>query len=223
MSIVYLWELTWRLSLFLSFRLPIIVAGVVTDLLGQTDLPHLYVIGEAAHTGLHGANRLASNSLLECLVMARNLAQKINNELPQPILGKPDFSGLLTANQSPQMDELALIHHLWDEVRTLMWNYVGITRSQNRLKRALKRLVVIQSEVNWYEKTYGIREEILELRNLVLNAILVVVSSLERQESRGCHYNIDFPNLLPEPNDTIIRPQDLIYKLNLAGGLNVGS
>ena len=175
--------------------------GVLTDLKGRTDINGLWVIGESACTGLHGANRLASNSLLECLVMAHECAQDIqhyndpNQPLPLPTWIYP---------QKPSTEERAIIQHLWNEIRHLMWNYVGIIRSNMGLERALQRLSLIQEEVKNYYRNNWIYEDLLELRNITLNARLVTWSALKRKESRGCHYNQDYPHTLPEAEESVI-------------------
>lgn len=170
--------------------------GIVTDIFGQTDLPHLFAIGEVAHTGLHGANRLASNSLLECLAMAHNASLKIEeswNELLAADLLK------LQPNEwkkpaDTNSDEMIVINHMWDEIRRLMWNYVGIVRSTKRLERANHRLKNIMTEVKEYYSNMKIHSDILELRNIAIVADLTVKCALKRKESRGIHYSLDFPN-----------------------------
>jgi L-aspartate oxidase len=165
--------------------------GVVTDVNGQTDLPGLWALGETSCTGLHGANRLASNSLLECLAMAHNCSEKLKSEGLQ----------IKTSTIAPEWvypnmkdeDEMIVIHHMWDEIRTLMWNYVGIVRSTKRLQRASHRLKNILNEVTEYYSQFQIHSDIIELRNIAIVADLTVECALKRQESRGIHYNLDYP------------------------------
>ncbi|MCE3011020.1 MAG: L-aspartate oxidase [Proteobacteria bacterium] len=166
--------------------------GVLTDPQGKTDIEALYALGETACSGLHGANRLASNSLLECLAMAHNAAQEISPKnlefkfteaLPRPWI-HPHFS---------DQDELSVINHMWDEIRRLMWNYVGIVRSNKRLERASHRLENILSEVKDYYSNFKIHPDIIELRNIAIVADLTVKCALKRKESRGIHYNLDYP------------------------------
>lgn len=180
--------------------------GVLTDVHGQTDLEQLFAIGETACTGLHGANRLASNSLLECLAMAHNAAEKI----------KQNWNTFEKVNQSPKPwvspelkndDEMIVISHMWEEVRRLMWNYVGIVRSTKRLERAQHRLKNILSEVKEYYSNMKIHSDIIELRNIALVADLTVECALRRKESRGIHYSLDYPQTLVEtPKNTILLP-----------------
>ncbi len=185
--------------------------GVVTDLAGQTDIQHLWALGETACTGLHGANRLASNSLLECLAMAENCSQKILNSA---VMQNKDYSPAewIHPDQRDE-DEMIVIHHMWDEIRTLMWNYVGIVRSNKRLHRAQHRLENVLQEVKDYYSNFRIHPDILELRNIALVASLTVECALQRKESRGIHYNLDYPFeqgleentvFLPPAKDTIL-------------------
>lgn len=166
--------------------------GVLADKDGQSDLPGLYAIGETACTGLHGANRLASNSLLECLCMAHNASEKLKRE----------WSTLQITERDPQAwhypvesndDEMVVISHMWEEIRRLMWNYVGIVRSTKRLERARHRLKNIMSEVREYYSNFKIHSDIIELRNIAMVADLSVDCALRRKESRGIHYSLDYP------------------------------
>lgn len=166
--------------------------GVITDLQGRTDLPGLLAAGETACTGLHGANRLASNSLLECLVFSHNAAAFTLKHLPEFPLPAPVESALDFGSEQNE-DELIVISHVWDEIRRLMWNYVGIVRSNRRLQRARKRLENIRHEVADYYGKMTLHPDIIELRNLALVAELTVRCALARKESRGIHYNIDYP------------------------------
>lgn len=166
--------------------------GVLTDKNGRTDVEKLWALGETACTGLHGANRLASNSLLECLTMAHNcLVEHEKNwsqyEMPNQIPREWIYP------QESNADEMIVISHMWDEIRRLMWNYVGIVRSNKRLERASHRLTNILSEVKEYYSHFGIHSDILELRNIAIVADLSVKCALRRQESRGIHYNLDYP------------------------------
>jgi L-aspartate oxidase len=179
--------------------------GVITDLNGQTDIAGLLAAGETACTGLHGANRLASNSLLECLVFSHNAARFSVEHLAEfPPQVMPSESRWEKSVDQTE-DEMIVISHVWEEIRRLMWNYVGIVRSNRRLKRAQTRLKTIMSEVaDYYPST--LHPDIIELRNIALVADLTVKCALKRHESRGIHYNIDFPNLddSQPPRDTIL-------------------
>ena len=174
--------------------------GVVTDLHGRTDLPGLYAVGETTYTGLHGANRLASNSLLECVVLGRSCAEDIlrRPEPAHPALPAWDES------QVENADEQVVIAHNWDELRLLMWNYVGIVRTTKRLERALHRIKLLMSEIDDYYANFRVNRDLLELRNLVDCAELIVRSALMRHESRGLHYSRDFPNTLPVSFPTVL-------------------
>lgn len=179
--------------------------GVMTDLHARTDLPGLYAIGEVAYTGLHGANRLASNSLLEGLVFAQAafediLRQKQQGLTPPPILPDWDESRV---KASP---EQILISHDWDEIRRVMWDFVGIVRSQERLQRALKRILLIREEVEDFYARYHLNTDFIELRNLGLVAELIIRSALARKESRGLHYVLDYLQQLPNTQPTILQP-----------------
>jgi L-aspartate oxidase len=174
--------------------------GVVTDLDGRTDLPGLFAVGETTYTGLHGANRLASNSLLECVVLGRSCAHAIE-ALPRradPPLPPWDES------QVEDADEQVVIAHNWDELRLLMWNYVGIVRTTKRLERALHRIRLLRDETQDYYANFRVNRDLLELRNLVLCAELIVKSALRRHESRGLHYSRDFPDALPVSFPTVL-------------------
>ena len=174
--------------------------GVVTDLDGRTDLPGLYAVGETTYTGLHGANRLASNSLLECVVLGRSCAGAIECQAPglSPALPPWDES------QVEDADEQVVIAHNWDELRLLMWNYVGIVRTTKRLERALHRIQMLRGEIEDYYANFRVNRDLLELRNLVECADLIVRSALHRHESRGLHYSRDFPNALPVSFPTVL-------------------
>ena len=180
--------------------------GVQTDVAGRTPVRGLYVIGEAACTGLHGANRLASNSLLECLAMAELCAEAIR-EAPEgeamPALPEWDASGVRPEEERVQ------IKQNWDEIRATMSNYVGIVRSDERLRRARRRLAIIREEIASYYWQYPIGRDLIELRNLSLVAELIVRSAQSRLESRGLHYSTDHPGMLPEARDTVLAPSAL--------------
>jgi L-aspartate oxidase len=176
--------------------------GVVTDLAGRTDLAGLYAVGETACTGLHGANRLASNSLLECLVIGRACAQFVA-EQPQfelPALPQWDESRVTNA------DEEVVISHNWDELRRFMWNYVGIVRTTKRLERAQHRIALLKEEIDEYYRNFRITHDLLELRNLVDVAALIVNSALSRHESRGLHFSRDYPATLPKALPSVLTP-----------------
>ncbi|MCB0422482.1 MAG: L-aspartate oxidase [Bdellovibrionales bacterium] len=165
--------------------------GILCDSAGVTDIPNLLVLGESACTGLHGANRLASNSLLECLVLAHNAANSALIETDTSIRAL-EISPF--PSQEHQIsDELIVVSHMWEEVRRLMWNYMGIVRSNRRLERAKTRLKYIEQEIQEYYSKSQIHSDILELRNIALVAMLSVRCAQMRKESRGIHYNIDFP------------------------------
>jgi L-aspartate oxidase len=174
--------------------------GVVTDLDGRTDLPGLYAVGETTYTGLHGANRLASNSLLECVVLGKSCAERILDSRPQTSVAVPDWD----ESQVEDADEQVVISHNWDELRLLMWNYVGIVRTTRRLERALHRIKLLKSEIDEYYAHFRVTRDLLELRNLVVCAELIVRSALMRHESRGLHYSRDFPQTLPVSFPTVL-------------------
>ncbi len=180
--------------------------GVHTDIHGQTDLIDLYAIGEVAHTGLHGANRIASNSLLECLVFAQAASAHIEKHRP-PSPPDTDFHDvpIWDASQVTRSDEAVLISHSWDEIRRLMWNYVGIVRTDKRLFRAQRRLALLSDEIHEYYANFHINADLLELRNLATIADLIVRSALMRKESRGLHYTLDYPDALPTAADTTLQ------------------
>ncbi len=176
--------------------------GVVTDLKGRTDLAGLYAVGEATYTGLHGANRLASNSLLECVVVGKAAAADIveQTEIELPAIRLWDESKVEDA------DEQVVIAHNWDELRSLMWNYVGIVRTTRRLERALHRIELLRTEVQDYYANFRVSRDLIELRNLLECAELIVRSALMRKESRGLHYSRDFPQTWPVSYPTILTP-----------------
>lgn len=175
--------------------------GVLTDIRAKTDLDGLYVIGETACTGLHGANRLASNSLLECMVMARAAATDILATSAPPAADFKEWD----ESRITDAEEEVLVAHNWDELRLLMWNYVGIVRSNMRLESAARRIALIRGEVNHFYSRYRVSRDLLELRNLVEIADLVVESARSRKESRGLHYSRDYPQTLTNAQPTILR------------------
>ncbi len=176
--------------------------GIVTDLNGRTDVQGLYAVGETAYTGLHGANRLASNSLLECVVLGRAAALDIEQQqkAQRPALPAWDESRVTDA------DEEVVITQNWDELRRFMWNFVGIVRTTKRLERAQHRIALLKEEINEYYSNFRITRDLLELRNLVEVASLIVSSALQRRESRGLHYSLDYPDTLPKALPTVLAP-----------------
>ena len=187
-------------------KIPIVPAahyscgGVKTGLSGETNINKLYAIGETACTGLHGANRMASNSLLECIVFAKSAALHIekNFSLNEKKLKNWDSSKVIRSGEN------VLISHNWDETRRLMWDYVGVVRSNDRLLKAKQKIKIIQNEVESFYKDFELNSDFIELRNLVLIARLIIESAILRKESRGLHYNIDFPNKLSRGSSSII-------------------
>ncbi len=174
--------------------------GVVTDLAGRTDVDDLYAIGEVSCTGLHGANRLASNSLLECLVFSEAVDKDMLTQPPRASITLPAWDESRVTNA----DEEVIISHNWDELRRFMWNYVGIVRTDKRLERALHRIDLLQSEIHDYYANFRISNDLIELRNLVQTAELIVRCALARKESRGLHYSLDYPDLLSVAKDTVM-------------------
>jgi L-aspartate oxidase len=177
--------------------------GITTNLEGRTTIPGLWAIGEAACTGLHGANRLASNSLLEGLVFAHRAAQalaSIDRSKPWP-----DVPPWEVGSATPS-DEAVVITQNWDEVRRLMWNYVGIVRSDTRLRRAGRRVALLQEEIGEYYWKYFITRDLLELRNIATVAQLVIECAASRRESRGLHFTSDYPNANASlERDTVVK------------------
>jgi L-aspartate oxidase len=176
--------------------------GVVTDLRGRTDVDGLYAIGEVSCTGLHGANRLASNSLLECLVFS----EAVVNDLASRRLEAPPPLPLWDESRVTNADEEVIISHNWDELRRFMWDYVGIVRTDKRLERAMHRINLLKSEIHDYYANFRVSNDLIELRNLVQTAELIVRCAQARKESRGLHYSLDYPNTLPDATDTILSP-----------------
>jgi L-aspartate oxidase len=179
--------------------------GVLIDLAGRTDLDGLYAIGEVSQSGLHGANRMASNSLLECLVFGQAAAEDIAARLatdtpPAPAIRPWDESRVTDS------DEEVVVRHNWAELRRFMWDYVGIVRTTKRLERAAHRVALLKAEIFDYYANFRVTPDLIELRNLVDVADLIVRSALLRRESRGLHYTLDYPGLLPAPTDTVLTP-----------------
>lgn len=178
--------------------------GIATDIDGRTAVEGLYAIGETGATGLHGANRLASNSLLECIVVARNAAARASAGLaPAPAAAIPRWDD---SRVGPAHEEVMVAHN-WDEIRRMMWNYVGIVRSDERLERARRRLAVIAEEIGDHYRRFVVSSDFIELRNLLLCAQLIIRSAAGRRESRGLHFNQDCPAQLPEAASTVLSKQ----------------
>jgi len=188
-------------------RIPVVPAahytcgGVGANMNAQSSIENLYAIGEVAHSGVHGANRMASNSLLECLVFAKACAKHINSE--NIINDLPSFNDW-DASRVQHSQEKVVVSHLWQEVRRIMWNFVGIVRSDRRLEAAQRRLTQIQTEVNDYYRLYILTEDLIELRNLVQTAQIIVESALSRKESRGLHFTLDYPEQLENADNSVI-------------------
>jgi L-aspartate oxidase len=178
--------------------------GLVTDTDGRTSITNLFAIGEVACTGLHGANRLASNSLLEALVIAGRVANYIEEHGIEEAPELPSTPWRSTGTIEP--DELVVLTHTWDEIRRMMWNYVGIVRSDKRLQRAYAKIVAIRQELETFYWENQIDVSLLEVRNLADVAFLTIRCALKRKESRGIHFNIDYPMTVdePAPSDTVI-------------------
>jgi L-aspartate oxidase len=185
--------------------------GILVDNRGRTDVNQLYAIGEASFTGLHGANRMASNSLLECIVYGQSTAADINrkvNDIPPP----PEAPAW-DESQVTDSDEDVVISHNWDELRRFMWDYVGIVRTDKRLQRAKHRVDLLHQEIVDYYSNYSVTNDLLELRNLVTVADLIICSAIQRKESRGLHYTLDYPDKIPNPSDTILTPTNYSTRL----------
>ena len=171
---------------------------------GRTDVEGLYAIGEVSYTGLHGANRMASNSLLECLVYGWSAAEDITRRMPYA----HDISTLPPWDESrvENPDERVVIQHNWHELRLFMWDYVGIVRTTKRLERALRRITMLQQEIDEYYAHFRVSNNLLELRNLVQVAELIVRCAMMRKESRGVHFTLDYPELLTHSGPSILSP-----------------
>jgi len=178
--------------------------GIMTDHNGRSDLPGLYAIGETAYTGLHGANRLASNSLLECLVFGQAAASDILSQAAKPAVKLPDWD----ESRVTDADEEIIITHNWNELRRFMWNYVGIVRTSKRLIRALNRIDMLRDEVHEFYSNFRISNNLIELRNLLQVAELIVKSAMARHESRGLHFSKDYPDMLPQAVPTVLKPSN---------------
>ena len=179
--------------------------GVMVDDHGRTDVDGLYAIGEVSYTGLHGANRMASNSLLECLVYGWSAAEDITKRMPyaRPTTHLPAWDESRVENP----DELVVIQHNWHELRLFMWGYVGIVRPTKRLERALRRIMMLQQEIDEYYANFRVSNNLLELRNLVQVAELIVRCAMMRKESRGLHYTLDYPEPLEMSGPSVLTPQ----------------
>ena len=184
--------------------------GVMVDDHGRTDVDGLYAIGEVSYTGLHGANRMASNSLLECLVYGWSAAEDITKRMPyaRQVENLPDWDESRVENP----DELVVIQHNWHELRLFMWDYVGIVRTTKRLERALRRITMLQQEIDEYYAHFRVSNNLLELRNLVQVAELIVRCAMMRKESRGLHYTLDYPEQLEHSGPTVLSPLAHINK-----------
>jgi len=183
--------------------------GVMTDLNARTDIDGLYAIGEVACTGLHGANRMASNSLLECVVFARAAALEIGElmEAAQLVTQLKPWD----ESQVTDSDEEVVIQHNWHELRLFMWDYVGIVRTDKRLERAARRVELLQQEIHDYYANFRVTHNLLELRNLAEVAALIIESARQRKESRGLHYTLDFPDTAPESKATVLIPRNFSH------------
>lgn len=177
--------------------------GIVTDLAARTDVDGLYAVGESACTGLHGANRLASNSLLECLVFGEAAAQDILSKASHEPLPLPDWD----ESRVTDADEEVVISHNWAELRRAMWDYVGIVRTTKRLQRAQHRIRLLAREIHEFYSHFRVSNNLIELRNLVVTADLIVRCALQRKESRGLHYSRDYPDSQANIRDTVLRPR----------------
>jgi len=186
--------------------------GIITDLNGQTDVDRLYAIGETAWTGMHGANRMASNSLLECLIFGDAAAKDINERLDQT----EPFTSLPVWDESrvTDSDEEIVVAHNWDELRRFMWDYVGIVRTNKRLERAMRRVNLLSREIFEYYSNFRVSNDLIELRNLVEVAELIIRSAMARKESRGLHYTLDYPMAEADapPRNTILVPPNYLER-----------
>ena len=189
--------------------------GVITDFNAKTDLNNVYAIGEVAYTGLHGANRMASNSLLECVVFASAAAEDIIKKLPSADC--EESIAPWDESQVSNSDEEVIIQHNWHELRLFMWDYVGIVRTDKRLERAMRRIKLLEQEIAEYYAHFRVSNNLLELRNLVTVAELIVRCAMARKESRGLHFNLDHPEQINNPTPTILIPRKQL------SGADVGS
>jgi L-aspartate oxidase len=189
--------------------------GITTDLHGQTEIDHLYAIGETAYTGLHGANRLASNSLVEGLVFAQTAYESILESFDPALSLCESRIPVWDDRQVTQPKEKVLVSHDWDEVRRVMWDYVGIVRTDKRLQRALKRMRMLKDEIHEFYRHHTVSSDFLELRNLTEVAELMIKSAIKRKESRGLHFNLDHPDRMEPTTPTRLIPRHAIKKLPL--------
>jgi L-aspartate oxidase len=180
----------------------------MTDVHGRTDLPGLYAIGEVTFTGMHGANRLASNSLLECLVFGHAAARDIRGQLDT--VAMPEELPAWDESRVTDSDEEVVVSHNWEELRHFMWDYVGIVRTDKRLQRAKRRVDLLRNEIAEYYGNFRVSNDLLELRNLVEVADLIIRSAMERKESRGLHYTLDYPAVdeSQAPRNTVLVPEN---------------
>ena len=178
--------------------------GIVVNTDGRTDVEALYAIGESSCTGLHGANRMASNSLLECIVYAQAAASHIQRTISDTAV--PVEPPAWDESQVTDSDEDVVISHNWDELRRFMWDYVGIVRTDKRLQRAQHRAQLLQAEIAEYYSNYKVSNDLLELRNLAMVAELMIRCAISRKESRGLHYTLDYPDQLEVARDTTLIP-----------------
>lgn len=192
-------------------RIPVVPAahytcgGVMVNTAGETDIANLYAIGETSFSGLHGANRMASNSLLECFVVAFGAADSIRDKLPETAL--VDDIAQWDESRVTDSDDEVLVSHDWDEIRRFMWDFVGIVRTTKRLQRAESRIRLLREEIRDYYIRHRVTNDNLELRNLALVSELIINSALQRKESRGLHYTLDYPDQLDAAADTVLTPQ----------------
>ena len=191
-------------------RIPVVPAahytcgGIMVSKNGETDIDHLYAIGETSFTGLHGANRMASNSLLECFIVAFGAAKDIQSKIASTAYGT-NIDAWDESRVSKSDDEV-LVSHNWDELRRCMWDFVGIVRNDERLQRAERRINILRDEVQDYYIKHRVTKDMLELRNLVLVSELIIACAIQRKESRGLHFTLDYPELTANPSDTILNP-----------------
>lgn len=191
-------------------RIPVVPAahytcgGVIVNRAGATDIANLYAIGETSFTGLHGANRMASNSLLECFVVATGAAQDIQSRIATT--RHADDIAAWDDSRVTISDDEVLVSHNWDELRRCMWDFVGIVRNNERLERAERRIKILRDEVQDYYIKHRVTKDMLELRNLVLVSDLIIACAIARKESRGLHFTLDYPELAPNPVDTVLDP-----------------
>ncbi|MCK4238621.1 MAG: FAD-binding protein, partial [Candidatus Lokiarchaeota archaeon] len=176
--------------------------GIKVDLNGQSDIKNLFAIGEVSYTGFHGANRLASNSILESLTFAHNCSEFLKDKVNSV---KNESFPQWEPGNAVDSTEAVVISQNWDEIRRFMWNYVGIVRTDKRLQRAKKRINVLLDEINQYYWDFKISSDLVELRNLATVAKIIIVSAISRKESRGIHHNLDYPNKSNIPRNTYIR------------------